>query len=43
MYNHDFIVSLVMCFQDQYFIYMVLEYASGGDTYSLINRQSPKF
>lgn len=43
MTNHDFIVSLVMSFQDQWYIYFVLEYAGGGDTYSLIKKSSPKF
>lgn len=32
-----------MSFQDQWYIYFVLEYAQGGDTYGLIKKSSPKF
>jgi hypothetical protein len=31
-----FMVSLIMAFQDAWFLYLVMEYAAGGDTYSLI-------
>lgn len=43
MYNHPFIVSLLMSFQDQWYIYFVLEYAPGGDTYGLIKKNTAKF
>ena len=42
MYECKFIVALVMAFQDPWFIYFVMEYAKGGDTYSLIKKGSPK-
>lgn len=31
-----------MAFQDPWFIYFVMECAIGGDTYSLIKKNSPK-
>ena len=37
-----FIVALIMAFQDANFVYFVMECASGGDTYSLIKKNSPK-
>lgn len=43
MYDCKFIVSLIMSFQDQWYIYFVLEYAQGGDTYGLIKKSSPKY
>ena len=42
MYECKFIVALVMAFQDPWFIYFVMECASGGDTYSLIKKGSLK-
>ena len=42
MYECKFIVALIMAFQDPWFIYFVMECAIGGDTYSLIKRNSPK-
>ena len=42
MYECKFIVALMMAFQDPWFIYFVMEWASGGDTYSLIKKNSPK-
>jgi hypothetical protein len=33
---NKFMVSLIMAFQDAWFLYLVMEYAVGGDTYSLI-------
>ncbi len=38
-----FLVSLIMAFQDSWFLYLVMEYAAGGDTYSLIKNGSFKF
>jgi len=32
-----------MAFQDSWFLYLVMEYAAGGDTYSLIKNGSFKF
>jgi serine/threonine protein kinase len=32
-----------MTFQDPWYIYLVMEYASAGDTFSLIQSDSPKF
>lgn len=34
--NCKFIVSLIMAFQDSAYLYLVMEYAVGGETYSLI-------
>lgn len=31
-----------MAFQDAYYVYFVMECATGGDTYSLIKKNSPK-
>ena len=42
MYECKFIVALIMAFQDPWFIFFVMEWASGGDTYSLIKKNSPK-
>lgn len=42
MYDCKFIVALIMAFQDPWFIYFVMECAAGGDTYSLIKKNSPK-
>lgn len=42
MYECKFIITLYMAFQDPWFIYFVMEWASGGDTYSLIRKNSPK-
>lgn len=42
MYDCKFIVALIMAFQDPWFIYFVMECAIGGDTYSLIKKNSPK-
>ena len=38
----EFIVALIMAFQDANFVYFVMECATGGDTYSLIKKNSPK-
>ena len=37
-----FIVALILAFQDAYYVYFVMECATGGDTYSLIKKNSPK-
>lgn len=42
MYKCKFIVTLAMSFQSPHSIYFVMEYASCGDTYSLIKKKSPK-
>lgn len=42
MYECKFIVALIMAFQDPWYIYFVMECATGGDTYSLIKKNSPK-
>jgi serine/threonine protein kinase len=35
--KNNFIISLNYAFQDKSFCYFVMEYAKGGDVYSLIN------
>lgn len=35
-------VSLIFAFQDEWFLYLVMEYAVGGDTYELVKQGSFK-
>lgn len=37
MCDCKFTVHLVMAFQDPWFIYLVMDYAAGGETFSLID------
>jgi len=43
MCDNKFLVSLILAFQDSWYLYLVMEYAVGGDTYSLIRNDSFKF
>lgn len=38
-----FLVSLNVAFQDAWYLYLVMDYAIGGDTYALIKSGSFKF
>lgn len=33
--GNRFLVELIMAFQDPWYLYLVMQYASGGDTYDL--------
>jgi len=41
--KNRFIMNLYYTFCDREHLYFVMEYASGGDTYSLINLKSLRF
>ena len=41
-FSSKFIVALISSFQDAQYVYFVMEYAAGGDTYSLIKTNSSK-
>ena len=42
MCDNKFLVSLILAFQDSWYLYLVMEYAIGGDTYSLVANDSFK-
>lgn len=42
MCDNKFLVSLILAFQDPWYLYLVMEYAVGGDTYSLVKENSFK-
>jgi CRP-like cAMP-binding protein len=39
MLNHPFVVNMVAAFQDDYNLYLVLEFVNGGELYSLLQNQ----
>ena len=38
----NFITTLHFAFRDSKYLYLVMEFASGGDTYTLINEKSSR-
>eukprot|EP01049_Picozoa_sp_SAG25_P007215 SAG25_NODE_576_length_6788_cov_7.020033_9_plen_217_part_00 len=39
MLNHPFVVNMVASFQDEFNLYLVLEFVNGGELYSLLQNQ----